>query len=55
MKENNSDVKVLLSTGYSIECQATEILKRGCNGSIQKRFMLKQLSAIKCVSLGIRN
>ena len=55
MKENNSNVKVLLSSGYSLDGQATEILEGGCNGFIQKPFMMKQLSVIKWVSLGIRN
>ncbi|HEC99941.1 MAG TPA: PAS domain-containing sensor histidine kinase [Proteobacteria bacterium] len=44
LKEINSDIRVLLSSGYSIEGQATEILKRGCNGFIQKPFTIKQLS-----------
>ena len=51
----NSNVKGLLSSGYSIECQANKILKRGCNGFIQKPFTMKQLSVIKWVSLGIHN
>jgi two-component system, cell cycle sensor histidine kinase and response regulator CckA len=38
------DIKVLLSSGYSIDGHATEILKRGCNGFIQKPFNMKQLS-----------
>ena len=37
-------VKVLLSSGYSINGQATEILERGCNGFIQKPFNLLELS-----------
>ena len=44
MKEINPEVKVLLSSGYSIEGQASEILNRGCNGFIQKPFSLKNLS-----------
>jgi PAS domain S-box-containing protein len=44
LKEINSDVKVLLSSGYSINGQATKILKRGCDGFIQKPFNMKQLS-----------
>jgi CheY-like chemotaxis protein len=44
MKEINSDVKVLLSSGYSIEGEAKEILKRGCDAFIQKPFKLEQLS-----------
>ncbi len=44
LKEINPDIKVLLSSGYSITGQATEILNRGCNGFIQKPFNLKDLS-----------
>ncbi len=38
------DVKVLLSTGYSINGQAEDILSRGCAGFIQKPFNISQLS-----------
>jgi two-component system cell cycle sensor histidine kinase/response regulator CckA len=44
MKETNPNVKVLLSSGYSIDGQAAEILKRGCDGFIQKPFSVKELS-----------
>ena len=44
MKEINPDVKALLSSGYSIDGEATEILKRGCNGFIQKPFEINELS-----------
>ena len=44
LKKINPDVKVLLSSGYSINGQATKILKRGCDGFIQKPFNMKQLS-----------
>ncbi|GAG40994.1 unnamed protein product, partial [marine sediment metagenome] len=44
IKEINPKVKVLLSSGYSIDGQATEILERGCNGFIQKPFNMEQLS-----------
>ncbi len=44
IKEINPKVKVLLSSGYSIDGQAEEILERGCNAFIQKPFNLKQLS-----------
>ena len=44
MKEINPDIKVLLSSGYSIDGQATEILRRGCDGLIQKPFNTKELS-----------
>ena len=45
LKEINPQVKVLLSSGYSIDGQAKEILGRGCNGFIQKPFDIKQLAA----------
>jgi len=38
------DIKVLLSSGYSIDGQASQIMKRGCNGFIQKPFNLKHFS-----------
>ncbi len=44
MKEISPDVKVLLSSGYSIEGQATEILEQGCDGFIQKPFDMAELS-----------
>ncbi len=44
MKEISPDIKVLLSSGYSIDGQATEILNRGCDGFIQKPFDMQQLS-----------
>ncbi len=44
IKEINSDVKVLLSSGYSIDGEAKEIMKRGCNGFIQKPFNINELS-----------
>lgn len=44
LKSCRADVKVLLSSGYSIDGQATEILNSGCEGFIQKPFSLKQLS-----------
>ena len=44
LKKINPEIKVLLSSGYSIDGQATDILNRGCNGFIQKPFSLKTLS-----------
>ncbi|MBW1862265.1 MAG: response regulator [Deltaproteobacteria bacterium] len=44
LKDINPDIKVLLSSGYSRNSQATEILDRGCNGFIQKPFSMKGLS-----------
>jgi signal transduction histidine kinase/CheY-like chemotaxis protein len=39
----NPEVRVLLSSGYSIEDQAAEIMGRGCDGFIQKPYQLEQL------------
>jgi CheY-like chemotaxis protein len=44
LKEINSDIKVLLSSGYSINGQAKTILPKGWNGFIQKPFDMKKLS-----------
>jgi len=44
LREIDPDIKVLLSSGYSINGQATEILDRGCDGFIQKPFNIEQLS-----------
>ena len=40
----NPDVKVILSSGYSIDGRAKAILDRGCDGFIQKPFGLDSLS-----------
>ena len=44
LKEINPEVKVLLSSGYSIDDQAREIMERGCDGFIQKPFSMKAMS-----------
>ena len=44
LKDINPNIKVLLSSGYTIDGQATEILERGCNGFIQKPFRMNDLS-----------
>ena len=44
LKAMNPAVKVLLSSGYSIDGEASEILDRGCDGFIQKPFLIKDLS-----------
>jgi len=44
LKEINPEVKVLLSSGYSIDGEASQILGRGCSGFIQKPFDMNQLS-----------
>jgi len=44
LKSIDPDVKVLLSSGYSIDGRARKILDRGCDGFIQKPFDLRRLS-----------
>ena len=44
LKALKKDVRVLLSSGYSVNGEAAEILQRGCDGFIQKPFDLQQLS-----------
>jgi PAS domain S-box-containing protein len=44
LREINDEVKVLLSSGYSMNEQAKEILAQGCQGFMQKPFNLKDLS-----------
>jgi DNA-binding NarL/FixJ family response regulator len=44
LKKINPDVKILLSSGYSISGEAMELINRGCNGYIQKPFSYTQLS-----------
>ena len=43
LKELNPNIKVLLSSGYNINGEATEILERGCDGFIQKPYDPAQL------------
>ncbi|MFZ1200489.1 MAG: response regulator, partial [Desulfobacterales bacterium] len=45
LKQCNPDVKVLLSSGYSLSGEAAEIMRSGCNGFIQKPFNIKELTA----------
>lgn len=44
LKTINPAVKVLLSSGYSVDGQANEILARGCNGFIQKPYNMEAFS-----------
>jgi signal transduction histidine kinase len=44
IKKIDPSIRVLLSSGYSIDGEAAEILRRGCNGFIQKPFDVTQLS-----------
>jgi len=44
LKKINSDIKILFSTGYSLDGQASRLLRHGCNEFIQKPFNLSELS-----------
>ncbi len=44
LMEINPQVKVLLSTGYSLEGQAADIVNKGCAGYIQKPFNIADLT-----------
>jgi CheY-like chemotaxis protein len=44
IKQENPKVKALLSSGYSIDGQASEILEKGCDGFVQKPFTMIKLS-----------
>jgi PAS domain S-box-containing protein len=44
LKEINPAVKVILSSGYSLDGEASRILEKGCRGFIQKPFGIHELS-----------
>ncbi len=44
LKAFDPGVRVILSSGYSLEGEAAEILERGCDGFIQKPFNMTKLS-----------
>lgn len=45
LKKIKPDVKVLLSSGYSINGQASKIISRGCVGFIQKPFTIHDIAS----------
>lgn len=44
LREIDPGAKILLSSGYSINGEASVVIKRGCNGFIQKPFSINELS-----------
>jgi two-component system cell cycle sensor histidine kinase/response regulator CckA len=44
LRQMDPQVLILLSSGYSVNGQAMEILRRGCQGFIQKPFSIKDLA-----------
>jgi CheY-like chemotaxis protein len=45
LKKINPDVKVLLSSSYSLNGQASKIINRGCVGFIQKPFTISDIAS----------
>ena len=46
LKEISQNVKVILATGYSLDGEASRIIKKGCDGVLQKPFSIDRLSRI---------
>jgi DNA-binding NtrC family response regulator len=44
IKDINPGIKVLIASGYSINGKASELMKKGCKGFIQKPFSVNLLS-----------
>jgi DNA-binding NtrC family response regulator len=44
LKKLDPQVKVLLSSGYSLNGRASKIISRGCVGFIQKPFTIREIS-----------
>ena len=44
IREKNPHVKILISSGYTSDSKASEIMKKGANGFIQKPFTAEDLS-----------
>jgi PAS domain S-box-containing protein len=45
LRRISSDIKILLSSGYSLSAEARRLMKQGCDGFIQKPFTMKALSS----------
>jgi signal transduction histidine kinase/CheY-like chemotaxis protein len=44
LRSINPELKVILSSGYSVDGEARRIMEKGCNGFIQKPFRIADLS-----------
>jgi CheY-like chemotaxis protein len=50
LKTSNPRIKVILSSGYSVDGRPAKMLERGCSGFIQKPYTMSDLShAIRTV------
>lgn len=45
LKKLNSEVKVMLASGYSLNDEAAEIMRNGCDGFIQKPYNMQEMTA----------
>jgi two-component system, cell cycle sensor histidine kinase and response regulator CckA len=45
IRKIDPSLRILLSSGYALDGQAESVIKKGCNGFIQKPFTLQELSA----------
>jgi len=45
LREMDSDMPVILSSGFSLNGQAENVMRKGCNAFIQKPFNISELSA----------
>lgn len=46
LKTINPEVKVILSSGYSLEGEVKKVMEAGCRGFIQKPYIISELAAI---------
>ncbi len=44
LRNINPDLKVILSSGYSVDGEARQIMEKGCNGFLQKPFRIADIS-----------
>jgi CheY-like chemotaxis protein len=44
LRSINPDLKIILSSGYSVDGEARQIMEKGCNGFLQKPFRIADLS-----------
>jgi two-component system cell cycle sensor histidine kinase/response regulator CckA len=44
LRNINPDLKVILSSGYSVDGEARRIMEKGCNGFLQKPFRIADIS-----------
>jgi two-component system, cell cycle sensor histidine kinase and response regulator CckA len=52
MRKIHPGIKVILSSGFSVEGEAQELMKLGINGFVQKPYRLKELAGKISEALG---